>query len=125
MEEFSSGAEPTILWKDSIWDRLLDSLETTTVIPIVGPDLITIAVDGEDIPVERYLAEQLAAMNRLSVPEYPTERPLNFVVCKLLRTHRDRYAICDDIFQIMKSRTLVPGKSLRKLAEISAFVDFL
>lgn len=125
MEEIFNGVEPTILWKDSIWDRLLDSLETTTVIPVVGPDLITIEVDGLDIPVERYLAEQLASMNRLVVSEYPAERALNFVVCKLLRTHRDRYAICDDIFQIMKSRTLIPGKSLRKLSEISAFRLFV
>jgi hypothetical protein len=125
MEEISSEPELSVLWKDSIWDRLLDSLETTTVIPVVGPDLITVEIDGTDVPVERYLAEQLATMNRLSVPEYPAERTLNFVVCKLLRTHRDRYAICDDIFQIMKSRTLTPGKSLRKLAEISAFRLFV
>ena len=64
MEEISSEPELSVLWKDSIWDRLLDSLETTTVIPVVGPDLITVEIDGTDVPVERYLAEQLASTSR-------------------------------------------------------------
>ncbi len=36
----------TELWKDNIWDRLLDSLDERSVIPIVGPDLLQVEVDG-------------------------------------------------------------------------------
>ena len=41
------------LWKDNIWDRLLDSLDERCVIPIVGRDLLQVEIDGTTILLER------------------------------------------------------------------------
>ena len=49
----TSEAAPE-LWKDNIWDRLLDSLDERCVIPIVGPDLLQVEVDGATILLDQY-----------------------------------------------------------------------
>jgi len=113
------------LWKDNIWDRLLDSLDEQNVIPIVGPDLLQVEVDGETILLHQYVARLLARVNGLPEDNLPTERPLNDVVCRLIRLRKDRYGICDDILQIMKGSSFRPSRALRRLAEITDFNLFV
>ena len=113
------------LWKDSIWDRLLDSLEERCVIPIVGPDLVQVEIDGTTTTLDQYLARRLAQNYKLPLDNLPSERALNDVVCQLFRLRKDRYAICDDIFQIMKQVDSRPSRSLRQLAEITDFDLFV
>jgi hypothetical protein len=113
------------LWKDNIWDRLLDSLDERSVIPIVGPDLLQVEVDGGTLPIDLYIARRLAQANHLPADNLPAERPLNAVVCHLLRLRKDRYGICDDIFQIMKEANFRPSKPLQQLAGITDFNLFV
>jgi hypothetical protein len=115
----------TELWKDNIWDRLLDSLEERSVVPILGPDLLQVEVDGQTILLDEYLARQLARVNGLPEENLPLERPLNGVVCRLIRLRKDRYGICDDILQIMKGASFRPPWALRQIAEISDFNLFV
>jgi hypothetical protein len=112
------------LWKDSIWDRLLDSLDERSVIPIVGPDLLQVEIDGTTTLLDQYIARRLAQMYRLPVDNLPADRALNYVVYELT-PRRDHYAICEDIFQIMKEASFRPSKSLRQLAEITDFNLFV
>jgi hypothetical protein len=120
----TSEATPE-LWKDNIWDRLLDSLDDRCVIPIVGPDLLHVEIDGVPTRLDLYVARRLALAYQLPGDNLPAERPLNHVVCKLFRQGKDRYSICDDIFQIMKEADLRAPPVLRQLAEISAFNLFV
>jgi hypothetical protein len=113
------------LWKDNIWDRLLDSLDERSVIPIVGPDLLQVQIDGDTVVLDQYIARRLARVYELEEENLPTQRPLNYVVCQLIRMRKDRYGICDDIFQIMKGTTFQPSKALRQLAEITDFNLFV
>lgn len=113
------------LWKDNIWDRLLDSLDERSVIPIVGPDLLRVDDNGESVLLEQYLARRLALTNQLPGDNLPADRPLNYVVCQLLSQRKDRYGICDDIFQIMKEANFQPSRPLRLLAEITDFNLFV
>jgi hypothetical protein len=113
------------LWKDSIWDRLLDSLDERSVIPIVGPDLLQVEMDGASLRLDLCLARRLATISHLPLDNLPAERPLNFVVCQLLRQGKDRISICDDIYQIMKETDFRPSQTLRQLAEITAFNLFV
>jgi TIR domain/SIR2-like domain len=113
------------LWKDNIWDRLLDSLDERSVIPIVGPDLLQVDIDGTSTLLSHYVARQLALVYQLPADNLPVDRPLNSVVCQLLRHRKDRYGICDDIFQIMKAAAFRPSKALRQLAEITDFNLFV
>ena len=71
------------LWKDNIWDRLLDSLDERSVIPIVGPDLLQVEIDGTTILLDQYIARRLALIYKLPADDLPAERPLNHVVCQL------------------------------------------
>jgi hypothetical protein len=113
------------LWKDSIWDRLLDSLDERSVIPIVGPDLLQVEIDGTTTLLDQYIARRLAQSYRLAVDNLPADRALNYVVCQLTRLRRDHYAICEDVFQIMKEASFRPSKSLRQLAKITDFNLFV
>ena len=113
------------LWKDNIWDRLLDSLSERSVIPIVGPDLLHVEIDGTTTLLDRYIARRLALTYQLPADNLPAEKPLNHVVCQLLRLRKDRYGICDDLFQIMKEAAFRPSRSLRQLAEITDFNLFV
>jgi hypothetical protein len=115
----------TELWKDSIWDRLLDSLDEHSVIPIVGPDLLQVVIDGTPTLLDQYIARRLAQIYRLPVDNLPADRALNYVVCQLTLLRKDRYAICEDVFQIMKQSSFQPSKSLRQLAEITDFNLFV
>jgi len=113
------------LWKDNIWDRLLDSLDERCVIPIVGPDLLHVEIDGTTTLLDQYVARRLALAYELPADDLPAERTLNYVVCQLIRRRKDRNGICDDIFQIMKEANFEPSKPLRQLAEISDFNLFV
>jgi hypothetical protein len=113
------------LWKDNIWDRLLDSLDERSVIPIVGPDLLQLELDGTTVLLDQYVARRLALTSKLPADDLPAERSLNYVVCQLLRLRKDRYGICDDIFQIMKEANFKPSRPLRQLAEITDFNLFV
>ena len=113
------------LWKDSIWDRLLDSLDERSVIPIVGPDLLQLEIDGNTTLLDLYIARRLAENYSLPVDSLPGDRALNYVVCQLTRRRKDHYSICEDIFQIMKEASFRPSKSLRQLAEITDFNLFV
>jgi TIR domain len=107
------------LWKDMIWDRLLESLDDRTVIPIVGPDLVQVEIDGSPTTLHQYLALQLAQNYKLQEDNLPAERALNYVACQLARLGKDHYEICDDILQIMKKVDFRPSKALQQLAEIT------
>ena len=119
-----SAAGPD-LWRDNVWDRLLDSLEERCVIPIVGPDLRLVDVDGTPTLLDHFIATQLAAT--YDVPEHhlPAERPLHHVVCHLLRHNHNRDDIAYDIFQIMRKVEFAPSEPLRQLAEITHFNLFV
>jgi hypothetical protein len=123
-DQLTSEAAPE-LWRDNIWDRLLDSLDERSVIPIVGPDLLHVEVDGTTTLFDQFIARRLAQTYRLPGDDLPAERALNAVVCQLFRLRKDRYGICDDIFQIMKEADLQPSRPLRQLAEITDFNLFV
>lgn len=62
------------LWSDDIWDWLLDSIDEQSVIPIVGPDLLDVEVDGKTTLLDHYVAGQLAFHNKLSLDNLVPEK---------------------------------------------------
>ncbi len=42
------------------WDDLLDCIEEKSVIPIIGQDLLTVAIDGKQQTLQQWLAIRLA-----------------------------------------------------------------
>src|ERR1051325_316785 len=46
---------------EEFWEELLAQIEAGGVIPVVGPELLTVVADGRSIPFYQLLAERLLA----------------------------------------------------------------
>lgn len=66
------------LWSDDIWDWLIDSIDEQYVIPIVGPDLVDVEIDGKTMLLDQYVAGQLALNNKLSLDNLVPEKGAQF-----------------------------------------------
>src|SRR5262249_16767350 len=104
------------LWEQEIWDELLAYVEDGRVIPIVGPDLLRVEVDGQTVVLDQYLARKLAARQGLPADALPAAPTLNQVVCQLLRRQRRREALYAAIRDIVLKTPLAVPKPLRQLA---------
>jgi hypothetical protein len=51
---------------EEFWDELLAQIEAGQVIPVVGPELLTVVADGHETPLYQVLAERLLAKYGLS-----------------------------------------------------------
>ena len=65
------------------WDQLLQVVEEGHVIPVVGPDLLTVRLGSRYVPFYSYLATRLG--QALDVVDQPAEDlDLNTVACRYL-----------------------------------------
>jgi len=105
---------------------LLDYIGRGQVVPIVGPALSTVAIEGRELTIQQYVAEQL--VKSLSLREVPPAPTLNDIVSCYLRENRP-----DDL-DVLYSRTgeifedksfFAPPDALLQLAQISHFKAFV
>src|SRR5690348_16354294 len=47
------------MWEDDAWDDLLSAIGEQSVVPIVGPELVVVEVDGASEPLTRFVARTL------------------------------------------------------------------
>ena len=66
---------------ERLWDQLLQFIDEGRVIPVIGPELLLLDIDGKTTLLYAYLAERLA--QRLQLTLQP-EDTLNAVVCRYL-----------------------------------------
>jgi hypothetical protein len=66
---------------ERLWEQVLQFIEEGCVIPVIGPELLMIEVEGRRTHLYRYLAERLA--RHLQIAPDP-EDTLNAVVCRYL-----------------------------------------
>ncbi len=101
---------------ERLWEQLLTFIEEGRVIPVIGPELLMVDIDGRTVQLYSYLAEQLA--NRLQIPPEPADT-LNAVACRFLSQSREMGDIYYEINKVMPplSRLKLPDP-LVKLAEI-------
>ena len=95
-----SPAEPHAagLWEPELWDELLDYVEERRVVPILGPDLLQMETPEGRIPLDRYLARELA--RRLGLADQARDAlTLNGVVC----AHLDRGQRREALYPKLKS----------------------
>src|SRR4051812_13739280 len=52
-------------WSEGDWGDLLDDIQDGTVIPVIGPELLTMPVGNVERPIYAMLAEKLATKLRL------------------------------------------------------------
>jgi TIR domain-containing protein/SIR2-like protein len=101
---------------ERLWDQVLQFIEEGRVIPVVGPELLTLEAGGRTAHLYGYLAERLAKQLRITSSSDDT---LNTVVCRYLAEGGE----IEDIYPALK-RVMPPldklslPAALIKLAEI-------
>jgi hypothetical protein len=114
----------TELWEEEIWDELLAYVEEARVIPLIGPDLLQVEVEGTELRLDRYVAVRLADKFSLPANHLSGEPSLDQVVCHLLGRKR-RESLYPAVRDILLRAPFKPPKALRQLAEISHLNLFL
>jgi hypothetical protein len=116
---------PEAALDENAWDDLLSFIEEHRVIPIVGPELLTVVSDGRPRLLYDLLAERLATRLNVDSRELPEGYSLNDVVCRFL-THRGRREEAYVRLRgVLKDLEVEPPTALRQLAAITDFDLFV
>ena len=114
---------------DFDWEDLLGYVESREVIPIVGKELLAVTVDGREAPLERHLAERLAAALSLPAGEFSSGFGLNEVAmaCAAAGRHpTSPYSKLKSLLDEMGPELRrEPAPALRQLAEITDFALYV
>ncbi len=100
------------------WEDLLVFIEDGRVVPVVGPELLLIPVEGEKITLYHFLARQLAADLNIEKSKLKANFTINDVVCNYLQTGRPPSSIYRRIRTILERNPIPIPEPLRKLARI-------
>jgi hypothetical protein len=107
--------------QEGFWDNLLDYIHDRTVIPVIGPELVTVREDDGDVPLYRWIARRLAGDLKLPTADLPEDFGLNDVVSMHLRRRGEREELYAQIHRMLRNAALKPSESLRALATIPGF----
>jgi TIR domain/SIR2-like domain len=118
------SALPTTL-DDDAWDDLLNFIEERRVIPIVGPELVSVATDAGPRLLYEWAAEKLAARLNVDTTELARPLALNDVVCWFLSSRGRREEAYTRLRTILREASLEPPDTLRRLAQITDFNLFV
>src|SRR5580765_4521983 len=108
------------------WDQLIPLLEEGRVIPVVGPDVLIIQVDGQPVPLYEHLARRLSVLLDLPSPSPESHPTLNDVACLYIANHGELENVYPRLKEeLARLATLPPPEPLLKLAEIAGFRLFI
>ncbi len=110
---------------EGFWDDLLDYVEDRTVVPVVGPELVTVREGDREVRLYRWVAERLAADLELPAAELPADFGLNDVVSLHLRRRGEREELYPHIHRMLRRAALAPSAPLLALAGIPRFDLFV
>ncbi|MBK7660429.1 MAG: hypothetical protein IPJ28_15465 [Betaproteobacteria bacterium] len=110
---------------EDAWDDLLNFIEEKRVIPIVGPELLTVETENGPRLLYEWMAEKLAAKLGVDTSRLPSPLTLNDVVCWFLATRGRREDTYTRMRSILRETTFAPPKALRQLAQITDFDLFI
>jgi hypothetical protein len=103
------------------WEDLLAYIEEKSVIPIVGPDILSVTIDGQEVSLYSLLAKRLAERLSISANDLPHEFLINDVVCQHLRAGRRREDVYPRLRAVLRETQFQPPEALIRLAEITDF----
>ncbi|HEY2296068.1 MAG TPA: toll/interleukin-1 receptor domain-containing protein [Thermoanaerobaculia bacterium] len=108
------------------WGPLIQYIKAGRVVPVVGQDLLTLRMEGRQVPLYQYLAERLAAMLRVSGEDLPACGALNTVACRHLKAGGDLDDVYSGLKEILDGAGDLPiPEPLLQLAEITPFRLFV
>ncbi len=106
---------------DYFWEDLLLHLEERKVIPLVGPELLTVADGDRSLTLDCWLAGRLARALQYPSADLPAACSVNDVVSMHARQRRPREEIYARIFSLLRTAAFEPPPALRTLAGIEDF----
>jgi hypothetical protein len=110
---------------EAFLDDLLEFVEDSKVVPIIGEELLRVRQDGREISLYRYIADKLA--ERLEIPpaSLSPEPSLNAVVCHYLQSGGVPEEVYPKIRPILNQARFDPPEPLLQLAGIDRFKLFV
>lgn len=110
---------------EELWEELLAYIEERRVVPVLGPSLVTVPVDGAEVPLATVLADRLADRLRIDRSALGPTPGLNEVASLFVSRGGRREEIYPKLRLIL--RDLAPGVPpvLSRLAEIEGFDLFV
>jgi TIR domain-containing protein/SIR2-like protein len=116
---------PPPVLTDEFWKRLLDEIHRRQVIPVVGPDMITLPkADGQVESLYNYLAASLAAQLGME-GKLPIIKGINHVVCEYLLQGGNSSTIYDELRGLVEHCQIPVPPALRELVAIPDFELFI
>jgi len=129
---------------EEFWDELVAQIDAGDIIPVVGPELLRVQLDGRELPLYAALAERLLAKYGLTAsPDGAAEPSANRAAVALRPGHELNDAVCgvvqyagrhvQDLYRpindLLKGLVETPAASsleaLRDLASVSGFTVFV
>jgi TIR domain/SIR2-like domain len=102
-----------------IWEQILQNLEETRVVAIVGPELLRLDLDGRTVSLETVLAERLARKLGVAEQEFGAN-PLHQVACRHLENHGDLQDVYSALHWVLRDGADLPlPQPLLQLAELA------
>jgi hypothetical protein len=109
----------------NFWEDLIDFIKDERVVPVVGPELLKIQVNGEEVFLYHHIATLLAGELGIDPAKLPAGHNINDVVCRYLRAGKPPSTVYRRIRSILeKTQSSIPDP-LRKLARIKPFKLFV
>src|SRR5215831_10459124 len=100
-------------------EDLLFNIEERRVVTIVGPELLIVEHEGQQVLLYRFLAERLAERLRIPLDQLPPEASIAEVAALHARQSGDIEEVYSRLRAIMERYRVRAPQPLRKLAEIS------
>lgn len=119
--ELAPSSSTGITFDDDAWEDLLNFIEEKRVIPIIGPELLTVQTDSGPENLYGWLAKRLATRLGIDLARLPSPPSLNDVVVQFLAHRGRREDAYTRIRTILRETTFAPPLALRRLAEITDF----
>ena len=76
MSQVLNAPSPVATFDEDSWDDLLNFIEERRVIPIIGPELLTVQTENGPQNLYLWLAQKLAVRLGIAASELPTEPSL-------------------------------------------------
>ncbi len=116
---------PLATLDDDAWEDLLNFIEERRVIPIIGPELLTVETQTGPRLLYDWIAEKLAAKLSVDTAQLPQPYTLNDVVCWFLSSRGRREEAYTRLRSILREANFAPPLALRRLAQITDFDLFV
>jgi hypothetical protein len=110
---------------EEFWEELLADIEEHRVVPIIGPDLVTLPMAGANVSLYGLLAQRLAEKLRIDIASFNGSATLNDVASAFVSRGGRREEIYPKLRLIMREIDATPSDTMIKLASIGGFELFI